>query len=521
MINQEKFSEFDVPANHSIEILVVEDSLVQATLLKRMLVQKGYTVTIAKDGVKGLALIKEQRPKLIISDIDMPMMSGYELCYRIKQDEALKDIPVILLSSLSDPEDIVRGLHAGADNYVIKPYEADYLLTRIEHLLINQKLPKSERLQMGVEIYFAGKTHIIDSDRRQILNLLISTFENAVRQNRELIKAQLELKTLNEQLRKSEKHLRDITSNLGEGVYVLDKQGLVTFMNPEAERLLGWTEAELVGKSIHDIIHFQKVDGTPLSAIDCPILKVIQSPGMSIGISSAVRIEDDVFTCKDGTLFPVAYVVTPILESGEVVGAVIAFQDITKRKLAEQQLKEMNQTLLRLSSLDGLTGIANRRRFEEFLDLEWKRAVREATPLSLIMVDIDFFKTYNDTYGHQAGDKCLKQVANVFSSTLHRPGDLVARYGGEEFVVVLPRTDAKGAVSVAEAMRSKVAALGIIHSHSKVSPYITISLGVATTIPSRDVSPLDLIATADEALYQAKQEGRNRVKNYYMLETTS
>ncbi|MCI0528688.1 MAG: diguanylate cyclase, partial [Nitrospira sp.] len=304
------------------------------------------------------------------------------------------------------------------------------------------------------------------------------------------------------------------------GVYVLNKQGLVTFMNPEAERLLGWAEVELLGKSMHDVIHFQKADGTPLPAMDCPILKFIQSTGTFGGVN-LLRVEDDIFTCKNGAIFPAAYVSTPILENGEIIGAVIAFQDITKRKLAEQQLREANQTLLRLSAQDGLTGIANRRRFEEFLDLEWKRALREATTLSLIMLDIDFFKTYNDTYGHQAGDKCLKQVASVLNSTLHRPGDLVARYGGEEFVVVLPKTDAKGAVSVAETMRTRVEALGIAHTHSKASPHVTISLGVATTIPKHDVSPLDLIATADEALYQSKQEGRNRVKNYYMLQTTS
>jgi diguanylate cyclase (GGDEF)-like protein len=193
--------------------------------------------------------------------------------------------------------------------------------------------------------------------------------------------------------------------------------------------------------------------------------------------------------------------------------------EIDCRKAREQelirvskQLEEANQVLQRLSSLDGLTGIANRRHFDEFLDQEWKRAIRDATPLSLVFIDIDFFKAYNDTYGHQMGDECLKQVANTLSGTLYRPGDLVARYGGEEFVIVSPNIDARGAAVVAEGLRARVEALGIAHAYSRVSKYVTISLGLANTIPKKDSSPAALITTADHALYQAKQEGRNRVK---------
>lgn len=192
--------------------------------------------------------------------------------------------------------------------------------------------------------------------------------------------------------------------------------------------------------------------------------------------------------------------------------------EMDRRKAHEQellevtkQLAEANQTLLRLSAIDGLTGIANRRRFEEFLDLEWRRMLREAMPLSLILLDIDFFKAYNDTYGHLGGDDCLKQVAKALTGTLSRPRDLVARYGGEEFVVVLPGTHAKGAAFVAETLRTKVEALNIPHIHSPVNDRVTISLGVATVIPSRNSSPEMLIAAADQALYQAKQEGRNRI----------
>jgi len=167
--------------------------------------------------------------------------------------------------------------------------------------------------------------------------------------------------------------------------------------------------------------------------------------------------------------------------------------------------------LQRLSSLDGLTEIANRRKFDEHINKEWKRALRAGHPLSVIMFDIDFFKDYNDTYGHQMGDECLKKIAGSLSSKLRRPGDLIARYGGEEFVVILPETEANDAVSVAESLRTTVEALGISHSSSSVSEVVTISLGGATLIPHLDSSPEQLIRASDRALYQAKNDGRNRI----------
>ncbi len=175
-----------------------------------------------------------------------------------------------------------------------------------------------------------------------------------------------------------------------------------------------------------------------------------------------------------------------------------------------QQLEIANRELKRLAALDGLTGVANRRRFDEYLEAEWRRMARENLPLSLILCDIDFFKKYNDTYGHQAGDACLRQVANALDICAKRSIDLVARYGGEEFAVIMPNTTEVGACRVAEEIRMVVNSLEIAHSRSAVSQHVTLSLGIACMNPTPYTSPTALVAAADTALYRAKAEGRNQ-----------
>lgn len=175
------------------------------------------------------------------------------------------------------------------------------------------------------------------------------------------------------------------------------------------------------------------------------------------------------------------------------------------------QLEQANQELSFLSSVDGLTHIANRRQFDMFLSQAWALSARNAEPLALIMCDIDFFKAYNDHYGHLQGDECLKKVAAALKESIKRTSDLVARYGGEEFVVVLPNTDATGAANIAETLRLNVENLEILHLYSSVTPKVTISLGVAIEYACPDYLPKQLIQAADNALYQAKENGRNRV----------
>ncbi len=187
------------------------------------------------------------------------------------------------------------------------------------------------------------------------------------------------------------------------------------------------------------------------------------------------------------------------------------FQLQQQQTLLCQQLQSANQVLKHLVRFDDLTQIANRRWFNEYLNQEWQRLKREQMPLSLILCDIDFFKRFNDTYGHQAGDRCLRRVAQAIQLVAKRPSDLVARYGGEEFAIVLPNTTVIGAEEVAARTRTTVKALQIPHSNSLVNTSVTLSLGVASVIPNPAVSLQHLVTLADKALYQAKRSGRDRV----------
>ena len=192
--------------------------------------------------------------------------------------------------------------------------------------------------------------------------------------------------------------------------------------------------------------------------------------------------------------------------------------DIKRRERIESELRQAKERaeqlaleLEKLSSLDGLTAIANRRRFDHTLEREWNRAARGHQHLSLVMCDIDFFKQYNDQYGHQAGDACLRQLASLLESCLRRGGDLAARYGGEEFAILLPDTGLGNATLLAEAIRERLQVLGLPHEASSAAPVLTASFGVATKIPNPGASPSELVSAADKALYQAKAGGRNRV----------
>ena len=372
-----------------LEILVVDDSRLQALLLKNLLQDHGYAVTVAGNGEEAIAGVRVQRPDLVISDIVMPVMNGYEMCRAIKDDADLKDLPVVLLTTLSDEDDILLGLTASADLYLTKPYSPAYLLSSISALLQRADAPgaDSDYLEMPI----GGAMHVITAGRRQMLSLLLSTYGNAVEQNRALIEAQRELSTLNEQLREQARH-----------------------------------------------IETQQAD-----------------------------------------------------------------------------LQEANLQLQSLAAHDGLTGLKNHRFFKERLDEELQRAARGQSPLSLVLLDVDSFKAYNDAFGHPAGDEILKTVADVLLAH-SRATDVVARYGGEEFAVLLPDTGGETSLLLAERLRAA------LESAPWPQRAITASFGIATFEQARHAAEdaALLLGAADRALYHSKKTGRNRVTHSGQMDET-
>lgn len=309
-----------------MKALVIEDTVTSATLVCHLLEKMGLRAVHARDGESGIEAFKLERPDLVLLDIIMPGMDGFDVARRIRQLERDGEwTPIIFLSARASEEDLERGIDVGGDDYLVKP---------VSEVVLKAKVRAMQRI------------------------------------------AQMRYSLL----------------------------------------------------------------------------------------------------------------------------------------LLTRKLNDANRELSRLSSVDGLTGIPNRRVFDEALVREWRRSERRNAPLSLLLLDIDHFKEYNDCYGHQAGDDCLRAVAASLDRALRRSSDLAARYGGEEFVIVLPETDAQGAHKVAVSVLELVRGLGFEHVRSETAPVVTLSIGIATAIPARDDDSgwKRLLASADAALYQAKKVGRNR-----------
>lgn len=215
---------------------------------------------------------------------------------------------------------------------------------------------------------------------------------------------------------------------------------------------------------------------------------------------------------KDGKHVWIRDVVHVVRNLDGSANSLVGFMfDISGRKIAEEQLAALQKELEILSFVDGLTGIANRRRFDEVMKMEWANARRNSQPLSLVMVDIDHFKPYNDYYGHLQGDESLKRVAHALAAAATRPRDAVARFGGEEFALILPESDAASAQKIAERCRSLMFREQIAHAASPVSQILTLSLGIGTVVPTQEGGMMDFIVAVDQQLYQAKQQGRDRI----------
>ncbi len=272
------------------------------------------------------------------------------------------------------------------------------------------------------------------------------------------------------------------------------------YVSPAATELLGWTQQEMLAEDSPTITHPDDAPALANLLADCRDGKDTRTlsyrcrkkDGTYLWLESSIRLFRDTIT-------------------SEPAGFVFILRDISERKLAEEKLQDAFHTVEQLAMVDGLTGIANRRLMDETLSREWMRALRDNTQISLILIDVDYFKLFNDLYGHLAGDACLQTIAGAIQETLRRPPDLLARYGGEEFVIILPNTPPAGAEVLSRKVMQIVEACAIPHTGS---PYgqITVSLGCATLQPTMQTSTKHLLKAADDAMYRAKTGGRNRMQ---------
>ncbi len=284
--------------------------------------------------------------------------------------------------------------------------------------------------------------------------------------------------------------------------------------SPEDIHILG----DILGKDYQLFFATNGADGVDIVMRERPdlILLDVVMPDMD-GYAICDRLKADRLLRDIPVIF--VTVLTDVSEEtkGLEAGAVdyltkpISAPIVKARVRTHLELKRHQDLLRQLACLDGLTCVANRRRFDELLEQEWRRLRRTGQPLSLIMADVDEFKAYNDHYGHLAGDECLRLVASTLAAAIKRPMDLLARYGGEEFACLLPETDLAGAIVVARRLVAVVVELRIPHTYSGVAAWVTISAGVASLIPGREQSAVELVRAADTCLYRAKKEGRNRI----------
>ena len=494
-------------------VLIVEDSLTQAKKLEIVLVPAGFEVEIARDGAKGLERFGAGRFDLVLSDVMMPGLSGYELCRAIKTDPRGAGVPVVLLTSLGNPLDILRGLECGADNYVSKPFEPDILVSRIKTILANTSLRAESSPRNDDDVFFMGHKLTIASSKERILNFLGSAFEdiahtrkreyeNALAQAQQ--RAQAETYRLREELlRKEQETLRQLhlflqstLDALVSRIAILDTTGTILAVN--AAWLRDGGIDPMVGSPC--AVGANYLDACDQSADD----RIGEATIVSEGIRDVMANDREEFSheysCegRDQTRW-YSVRVTRFSNAGPV-RVVVAHEDITQRKAAEDKL-------IHDAFFDTLTGLPNRTLFTDRLERAVARSKRQKEELfAVIFLDLDGFKVINDSLGHVAGDELLIAVGRRLAACV-RDGDTVARFGGDEFAILVNDIrDVKDALSFADRIQAQLAAPMNIECHVMVT---TASIGIALSATGYD-TPVELLRDADTAMYRAKSLGKAR-----------
>ena len=479
-------------------ILLIEDSITQLEALKSKFEKAGFQVITAKDGSEGYKKVFEFAPDLVLSDIMMPNLNGYQLCRLLKNNELTKDMPVLLLTVLDKKMDKFWGKKSGADKFILKTTSFKELEKTC--LSFIKKKPVSQEMKENI------RSNAVNEEILQ--NRINEVFDELLRNSTFLA----EFRELGEHL----SHERVLVEKIFELLSsFIDYNIAGIFLNSP-------------DKKEKKILHFD-ISKRPVSGFVIEKIKrdfFLQMPGFSnfnlreFGHDVAREIiEENNSPLNIDKLKSI--LILPIVFDDKLLGGICFYNkenmSYVESKFYSVLIKELT-LLMRmrymyseseyLSVIDGLTGLYNRRHFETNIELEFLRVRRYHADLSLAMIDIDHFKSVNDNYGHQFGDHVLKEISKIILSSF-RKTDMIYRYGGEEIAVVLTETSVENAAIPLERLREKVANHVFVNSGEEIN--ITISIGVSNFVPEEVKSQNDLIEFADKALYKAKQDGRNKL----------
>ncbi len=446
-------------------ILIVEDSLTQAKRLEHLLAKGGYTVLIARNGLEGLEMAREKKPAVVITDVMMPEMDGYDMCRRIKDEPDLAATPVIILTALSDPEDVIKGLKCGADNFHPKPYDPDQLLRRIKIILTNLELRRVGQAQMTVEVFFSGQYHRLTADRIQIIDLLLSTFETAVAQNNQLKQLGGEYHNALKEVKQAHANFQALMETMEDAVLVMNKEGHIYYANPGAEILFEASLEELEANP----------PALPLNDEERQEIRIPRSGGDPL--IGDLRLA----TCN---------------WNGELV-RLVTIRDITETV----QLREL---LEKEASTDSLTGLLNRRGFfargTAFLEETRKRGLHA----TCLFADLDGMKNINDTLGHEEGDRALQEAGALLHKILGS-WNLLARVGGDEFAALVEHEEDRPPLETCRKIEEAFQRHNQENTHSY---HLAISTGIASWDPGLPVSLGELLSRGDKKMYEHKDSKR-------------
>lgn len=450
------------------QILVVDDVIANIKLLEAKLASEYYDVITAKDGFEALAKAKEHKPDLVLLDVMMPGMDGFETCKKLKEDNELSHIPVVMVTALSEKSDRLKGLESGADDFLTKPINDMALfarvksLIRIKVLLDELRLRDKTSMQMGIS---SEQTNAFISDVSGARVMLVDDDEVQCKQVTARLKEIYTVESVND----PEQALEKAKGGSFDAILIS-----TLLSNADGLRLASQIKSQEETRNVPLLVFVDEDD------------KTIMFKALEMGIND--------------------YLTVPV-DKNEMTARV---RMQIRRKKYQEALKSQYQQSISMAITDALTGLYNRHYLNTHLDNMVKQALANGKHLALMIMDMDHFKFVNDNYGHDAGDMVLKQLAHLIIQA-SRSTDLAARFGGEEFIILMPETDPQAALGAANRMREMVEAAPFTINTQGETIKRTISIGVASLHPDNDSSE-GLIKRADEALYAAKHGGRNQVK---------